>query len=55
MKTFLFALGLGCGAAGFVLSVCNLAIDLAAWIKKRREEREEAEEKPNAGETGSSV
>lgn len=43
MKTFLFALGLGCGAAGFVLSVCNLAIDLACWIRKRKEEREDAE------------
>ena len=55
MKTFLFALGLGCGAAGFILRVANLAIDLAAWIRKRREEREDAEEKSNAGETGSSV
>ena len=42
MKTFLFSLGLGCGAAGFVLSVCNLAIDLMAWRKKRKEEREDA-------------
>ena len=55
MKTFLFSLGMGCAAAWFVLSVCNLAIDLAAWIKKRREEREDAEEKSDAGETGSSA
>ena len=42
MKTFLFALGLGCGAAGFILSACNLAIDLMAWIKKRKEENDDA-------------
>ena len=46
MKTFLFSLGMGCAAAGFVLSVCNLAIDLAAWIKKRREERYKHEKNP---------
>ena len=42
MKTFLFALGLACGIGGFVMSACNLVIDLAAWIRKRRVEREDA-------------
>lgn len=42
MKTFLFALGLGCGAAGFILSVGNLIIDLRERKRKRKEERDDA-------------
>lgn len=42
MKTFLFALALAMASAGFVLSVCNLLVDLAAWIRKRREENDDA-------------
>ena len=42
MKTFLFALGVSCGVAGFILSAGNLITDLVAIWRKRREEQDNA-------------
>ena len=39
MKNILFSFGMGCAVGGLILSIANLAKDIAEWLVDRRERK----------------